>query len=111
MTDFGVLGQSLNQVGQFGVSAMGNTSAIFEDALQFLNLQSAKNSVEASRTINFAEKTSANALSNSAEVLGFADVQINKARAQAKEAGESPVNKMMMFLGAALVGVLFLKKA
>lgn len=105
-TDFGSVGKSLEGMGAIASRVVGLADTSVMGALESVNKTGANNLAFALKAFDVSSAQSANALTTSREVMGFADKAINQSKAAFAEAKDGGTNKTMLIVGLAVVGAV-----
>lgn len=108
-TDYGSVGKALDSLGQMSSKSLDVAAGGVNGALDAMKYLADKNQQSVAAAFDFTKSASANSISNSAAVLGFANNAIAKtaeAFAEAKDGGESK-NIMYALMAIAAIGVAF----
>jgi hypothetical protein len=106
VTDFGAIGKMLETVGTVANRAIGSSEMLGAGAIDSLNKTGANSVLLALKAFDSAQAQSANAVSSSREVMGFAEAALNQSRAAFAEAKDGGTNKTMLIVGLAVVGAV-----
>lgn len=108
-TDYGSVGKALDSLGMMSSKSLDVAAGGVNGSIDALKYLADKNQQSVAMAFDFTKSASANSVSNSAAVLGFANSAIAKtaeAFAEAKDGGESK-NIMYALMAIAVVGVAF----
>jgi hypothetical protein len=111
-TDFGSVNAALTLNGAMTTKALGVADNSVQGAIDVLKLQTTEGQKTISGAFNLAQSSAANAMQNSAQVLGFASSALASTQAAYAEAKDGGQSKMMMYaiIAAGAVAVAFALK-
>lgn len=106
VTDFGAIGRMLETVGTVASRAVGASETLGAGAIDSLNRTGANSVMLALKAFDNASAQSANAITSSREVMGFAAQALGESRAAFAEAKDGGTNKTMLIVALAVVGAV-----
>lgn len=109
MTDYGSVGSAMSLSGSMTGRAFDTADKAVGGAIDVLKMQTSEGQKTIAGAFDLAKSSAANAMQNSAQVLGFASSALNQTQAAYAEAKDGGQSKMMTYaiLAAGAVGLAF----